>query len=304
MKNSKIKADFTKYYQGVKTQETINLFDKISTYEDMYKKDIAFFSKDELLDVLRSFGTPSTSVLKKYVTIINAYIEFYKIANKKDDSFLNVCSTLTTEDYQQCVNRFALMRSYISPDTLNDILQHIANPCDKFLVLAFYEGLKGSNYEEITELELSDIDVNTLEFKLCTGRVLKVSKQLCDIARLSGIKHDYISGDTMLELHKCPLIFKPRDNKELNGDRILAKRRVYKRMQKIKQEVDYLELSIPRLINSGFITQIKIAASENGMDPMDFMTSKEPTAIDIKERYGFAKTPLFQLRDTFKEYLA
>jgi len=304
MKNNKIKADFAKHYQGVKVKETINLFEKIAIYEDMYRKDIVFFNKDELLDVLRSFGTPSVSVLKKYVTIINAYVEFYKKTNKKDKDFINVCSTLTADDYQQCVNKFALMRSYITPGTLNNILTRIANPCDKFLVLAFYEGMRGSNYEEVTELKLSDINVDTLEFKLCTGRTIKVSKQLCDIARLSGIKHDYVSGDTTLELHRCPLIFKPRDNKQLNGDRILAKRRVYKRMQKIKQEADYLELSIPRLLNSGFITQIKIAASEIGMDPMDFMTSKEPAAIDIKERYGFAKTPLFQLRDTFKEYLA
>lgn len=304
MFNKKVKSEFIKNHQTIKEQEISNLFNKIEVYEDIYRKDIALFNKEEMMDVLRSFGTPSLSVIKKYVSIINAYIEFFIKYNKKDKNLKNVCDSLTTDDYQQCINRFALMRTYISPGVLNTMIENIANPCDKFLMLAFYEGLKGTNYEEIAELKLEDIDIQKQEFKLCTGRRLKVSKQLCDIARKSGITHYYISGEQTLDLHQCSLIFKPRDNKEFNNDKILAKRRIYKRIQKIKQEIDYSELTIPRLANSGFITQIKIGALELGMEPIEFLMSKEAAIIDIKERYGFSNTPLFQLKDTFKEYLA
>lgn len=305
MYNEQLKKEFLEQYKIITNVNFIeNIFNKCEPYEKLYKKDVCNFIREEILELCKSFGLSSLATLRTRISILNSYTN-YCCENQMSIDNINHYLEVTKNDLQLCLNQFLQERRYITEEVLQEYLLNIINPCDQFLLCAFYEGFAGKNYEEISEVVMSDFDLKNKTVTLCTGRTIPVSDQLIRYAAISANTYVYSSGklegSNNPKLADIPNVFKYRKN--VSGADIPenAKRRIIKRIAKIKKDLNAPEITIPRLKNSGFISKIKKEAKLNGMKEIDFLYSDE--ASSIKEIYGVSLLEKYMLNERYREYL-
>lgn len=303
MYNETVKKEFISSYNIITNNNFIeNIFDKCEVYETLYQKDVCNFVREEIIDLCKSFGLSSLATLKTRVSILRKYTDYCCNHQLSIDN-MNHFNEIALNDCKQCLNRFMLNKLYITEERLNDFAFNLVNSCDMFLLQAFYEGLSGKNFEEITNVTMKDFDLVNKRVTLCTGRTIPVSDKLIKYAQISASTYTYYSGealDTKTYLADVPNVYKYRINTTCFTDEG-ARRRVVKRILKLKEDLNAPELTIPRLKNSGLITMIKKAAQQQNVSELEFLCSEK--SLEIRKIYGLEDTAYFTLRDRFKEYL-
>lgn len=273
----KVKDDFFENTNYKNIYATI--FNHAVDFENKFSKDLSAFNQDEAKEYLCSFNCSNHDTLGAYASLIRKYNE-YCMENKVPGASNEVWSKINLNFIKENCLADTEEVQYITPEMLDNVLEMLPNPCDQFLVLGLYEGLYGFNLEDIWKLSIDDIDENNKTMSLPSGRTIKVSQKLIDLAKASNDTYTYesIAGEQTrkLELDKeCPYVFKHRPNARTPYNSSSAMTRLTSRMVNIRNYTGLPWVTVPKLNNSGLIEDIKALMKEKNVSLKELIYSDD-----------------------------
>jgi hypothetical protein len=305
MRNEERKLKFLEVYKGAPEGYVLSIFRRAEEFEDAWDKDVADFSRSEIIGYLRGLNSTSAETLRVKTSILRQYTNFCR---QMGEAFENHYNEIGTEELERCVNRFLLKEKYISRERLMELLEQMDNDCDRYLFLALFEGLGsyGEEYEEITMTKASGIKEHSI--LLCTGRDLVVSDELIRYAKLSAAQDAYVTkGESLNGMNNQAfdksqgLILNPRRNCRYPASKSYAYKRITTRVAKVKKDLNAKYLSIPRLQLSGMCTEIRKILKETGLTYYEAYHREDMQAVIY--RYGYQNMVAGRLYAAIKGYL-
>lgn len=161
-----------------------NYFDKAEEIEKRLKKDLSQFTSAEILSMYKQFLTPSFDML---VVINNQFLNYTNWYMKEVDrgDGQNHYAELRDDHLMNCVY-YAVQEDKIvtREHLLKDIIAYFQNPCEQFLYLALFEGIKGEGVSDFFNLSMKDFNKKKGIVKL-KGREIPFTPQLYSFAHES-----------------------------------------------------------------------------------------------------------------------
>ena len=276
MYNEERKTEFLKSIVDQHSDEyllTINsVFNKTEKFEEMFEKDLCDFSHEEIATMYSMFSYGSVLIYNTFNCNAKKYVAWCDEHMLIKD-YINHFSEFGVRDYERYVDTRLESKKYLSRDDFEIMVQSLPNVRDQFLFRSLYEFGKSKNYVEITNMKLEDIDIKNQKVKLCTGRVVNVSRQFIETAILANNEMTYyflVSGKerTFIE---SEYIFKivGSTREAINENAVKFISRV------IKHNLDLLggfsKISSASLAVSGQLNMITERSKELGISKKDYI---------------------------------
>ena len=281
-------ADRKKEYIDFKKQEIVNsqekgewYFNRAEKIEEYLEKDVCDFTIKEIIGYLKSMQSPS----QQYLMVLKCYFEAYtrwcqqnNLVKDGQNHFEEITAKMIRE---YCTNTVTIKKQIITKSELMDLLNDIKRPCDKFLVLAIFEGLGGVKYKELWNLKMENFvhKGNKIEVDLCTERKLEVSEKLLQYAEVSSQTFDDIQGYKFRP--EDDRILKARTNSKDIETPPMLYRRIWLQLDRLSKDYGPA-LSQKGLKESGRIQMIKDLKKDDETLEETIINNKAA----IEKRYG------------------
>ena len=304
MYNEERKLSFiNQFYSGRYYPMLTSLFSKTNIYEEMFEKDVSDFNDFEIDALFKSFGLTSLSTLETKASILRTYAN-WSIENNLIRTGINFYNNIKRQELTAYLNTAIKDKKIINREQLLNIIEDLVNPCDKYFILALFEGAYGENLEEIISLKESDIDEENNLLKLCSGRNIKVSNELITLSLQSCRTYDYTPLTSEIK-QPYPLLnietaIKGRFNTNVLETSVQMQR-LRLQMGRIRKYLDTPWLTIPRIRNSGMFYSFSELAKSKDISVYDAIYSEE--GKQIVERFQLTTAPA-TLVDKFKSELS
>jgi len=280
--------------QPLSISNLVNYFERAKDFEEIADCDLCNFTPNQIINFYKSLSLSSVQTL----IVINTQLKNYTLWCMNKNMVItgmNPYEEITRKTLLDCVNSIDKNTRIITRETLESSLQAEISACDKFLLLATFEGIRGSKMKEQTHLRLKDIDKKTLECKLSTGRKVKFSEQLYKYAKESAKETEYITLSAIRKtkpLMECgDMVIKPSINARNDGP---VSNHVM--IMKMKRLVNFLDLppnmNLNSLYESGRIDFINRESKKMGLSSKDYLFNYEdmimqkyPSKIQAKKIY-------------------
>lgn len=285
----------------------ITRFKQVEEMEEKLQKDVSDFTAYELMEFYkrRNFAALDTVIVTD--SLMSDYTDWCISQNLVKDG-QNHHVELTQSILKQCINSVKQSKKIVSREQLMGYIESgnnghfLENPVDKFVLLALFEGIKGNDLSDLTNLKLSDIDGNEVHLK--SGRVFKISNQLVKYANLASNEYEY----TTLSLTRpkpMPLIgdeiVKRYCNTTEEVDEFRKGRRVYTKIKNILNWLDLdKEISANTIYESGRIDFIVRRSKECGITPFEYLLEIEKDP-EYMARYKFVQRKSYY--NKYRDYL-
>ncbi len=261
-------------------------FEKVSGFERSYDRDLCNWTKMEIMEFYKYLGTASVSTL---VVMNSAFSQYSQWCNQNNlvKDHQNHFSEITAEMLHHCINIGLAKQLIIVRQQLITEIRSLPNPSDQFALLALFEGIKGKDFCEILNIKTKDISDGHI--KLCTGRVVRISKELENIALESASTYDYYTlgdkGKVIPFIGDADSVIKDYPNVTEGTSDFIKGRRIY---NKLNRAIDYLGLSsnitANALYESGRIWFIKQELEKYNMNLEEYLKSKNRK--DMENQYN------------------
>lgn len=285
-----LKKDFINKMMDTKINKTFeraatNMFNAAERLEKTYEKDLCDFNITQIIALYKVQLTSSLEYLLNMNSVFKRYTYYCIDINRVKDG-INHYEEVTTELANSCLCKILVDDKIVTREQLLSTINKLINPSDKFLLLATFEGLATGGHADMCNLELTQFKKNKVHLE--SGRVLSVSKELCNLAIESSEEYFYYST---LGLSDKAYPFKKDDTRVMKrlyntvNDSLINYRRVaYSKYARINTLFDSKAYTYGHLIESGRIDLIKRTMKDKDIpDPRKAMAAcKEELAL----RYG------------------
>ena len=194
-------TDFEKYINDMnciysKKQGLMNAFRKIELWESVTKIKIENWEREFLIELCKR-GVElkkedyNNSKLKRLDLIKlsskicnNSYYGLYTnlVHINEVMSYLDRDDLLiTTKDFQDQI--LEKKTDLFTKQEIIDICDSLVNAQDRFIVYALFSGIRGNKYEDLVKLQVKDINFETKEILLPSGKIIKMDEYLEDILK-------------------------------------------------------------------------------------------------------------------------
>ena len=137
-------------------------------------KDVKRPANMEVVDFIRICKKlPTTSYFGLY-TSINYINDVLKILGRED-------LHLSVSDFD--VDEIGKKTDLFTKQEIIDICDALANAQDKFIIYALFSGIRGNKYSDLVNLKVEDVNFDTKEIKLPSGKVVIMDEYLEDILK-------------------------------------------------------------------------------------------------------------------------
>lgn len=294
MYNPERKKSFIEAYESdriVGSNYFQNLFSRTEPLEKEFGKDVCDFTKEEIIALFISFNSSYGSTNISIRSRLAKYTEFCCYNNLSRDN-INHYYEITGEEVAGYANQFMKNKYYISKKKLDGYCSKLANACDCFVLYALFEGIKGKYCEEITDMTLADIDIKNRIVTTVNNKKIKVSQEFIKFAVKSDQELEYASPMRPYTFHSSslPYIFKNRVNiTDDSEDR--KRRRVLNKVNYIKNMLSAPEITVPHLVNSGFVHYfLQLMEEKECDDYLELINSNDPDYLALLQRYNMNQT--------------
>lgn len=291
MYNEELKERYINYKEAAVTiaqDYLLRLFKSSEPYEKAKGKDICNFSALEIMEFYQMLNRTSIESLSVINSTLSQYTNWCQMQNLVTDN-QNHFLEITRDKFSECVNVLYVEKSMMTRSQVIDLANQFDNYCDKFILLAFFEGLSGKNYQELWKAHYSDIDEEKQTMYLHTGRTVSVSKQLISYAYEAAQATEYYAlGESRREtpfLESDDTIIKSYMNCRGDVSDHQMSRRIYNKFQRLVTYAGMEYLRPQNLIDSGKIHFINEKCKERGMSGKDYVMDRE-CRREVEEQYG------------------
>ena len=280
------------------------LFNKTKVFEEKLDKDVYCFTAYEIIDFYKTINIASVDSLVVLNNHLLLYVYWCLQQNLVPDC-QNHFTEINNNTLLKCINTVTLEKAIITRETLNVWLSGSNNPSDAFVMLCLFEGIKGKEFCEISNLRLSDFSANKV--KLCTGREIIVSDQLVELAEETDRTMEYHaiskSNARVYPLEDEGYIIKKFSNCQDDVSDYQRGRRIYQKLLRnfVSLEVDkYIKPN--SLVESGKIDYINQRAKALGMSGKEYLYSEYVYEVEKKYDYDMKRLRVSFCRK-YGEYL-
>lgn len=193
--------DFEKYIDDMnyiysKKQGLMNAFKKIELWESATNIKLENWKKNFLIELCkegvelkeedyRNSKLKSLELIKLSSKICNSsYYGLYTNLNYINEvmSYLDRDDLLiSTKDFPDKI--LEKKTDLFTKQEIIDICDSLVNAQDRFIVYALFSGIRGNKYEDLVKLKVKDINFETKEISLPSGKIIKMDEYLEDILR-------------------------------------------------------------------------------------------------------------------------
>lgn len=289
--NEELKQRYIDYKENVVTVARgylKRLFTTCEPYESRKNKDVCNFTATEIIELYQMMNRQSKGTLSVINSTLSQYTNWCMMQNIVLDN-QNHFLEITPDRYADCVNALYVQKSVLTRDEVLEITNKFDNYCDKFIALAFFEGLCGKDFKEIWAAHYVDIDETNQTINLVTGRTIEISKQLIDYAYEASQSMMYHSlGETNRSyafLESDDTIVKNYMNCKEDVSDHQRGRRIYTKLQRLLSSIDLGYLKPQALIDSGKIDYVNRRSKELGISGEQYVMTPELLA-NVEKQYG------------------
>lgn len=271
------------------------LFSYVKSAEERLGKDICEFTVPEIKDMYITQDISSA----ESITVMNSHLALYtqyccekNLVPDCQNHFIEI------KDFNQYISKGKFKDRIITRKQLLNYVSQLPNVSDAVVLLALFEGLKGENYIELTDLSIHDMNSNGV---LNVGdRSILLSAELSNYIRESSEEYTYYSMTQKME-RTIKLVdeFEGQVVKQqpnaTSDDQFYKGRRIYNRIQRC---IDYLGMNNIRgnsLAESGKIHMYNTLKMQNEM-------SEYQIAKEIGRTYN-CRMVLKPFKDKYSEFL-
>ena len=282
--------------------------------EEQLGKDLCNFNREELLKLYSYINASSVSVLYNLHRLVVRYMDDVDPINKQ--KHYDETEGFSQEFLLRYCNRVALKKRILTRKQILEIisLPAFVNDMDRFIVLCIFEGIYGTGYCEILNLQAKDLkrNGNVYTADLCTGRTVEISDHLyflgLNVAEDDKYMVKLLGRYTPVGLEKTNKIVRFWDRKGYEGDS--KNRTVQTRLSRIFKNCGMeKQLSVKSIYNSGMIDYAQKVADKNNITLRECIED-----INMFEkvylRYGYAlnkeeisRTSLHHIKHEVLQYL-
>lgn len=306
MYNEEIKEEYSQYKEAttiLPEGHLKKLFELTSGLETELDKDICNFTVNEIERFYSRINSPSVERLVVLNSSLRQYTQWCFDRGLVYDG-QNHFNEFTYEKLIRKINRAAFNFSIITREQLNDWIDALYNPCDKFIIEALYEGINGKLLCELADIRITDFDFknHTVVLHSTDGseRTIPISEQLLRIASDSATEEYFYpnngegakSGDSLRYLPDDTLILKNHPKSEPGADPATMARRLKTKILRIAKFVDAPYLTSMVIINSGKLNYVLERSKELGITGREFVESEHLKELD-KQFNCNTKRPAF-----------
>lgn len=254
-------------------------FSKTEPFEAKYGKDVCEWTLKEIVEFykyLDLYSISSITVWNSDLTLYTNWCLTETLVPDAQNHFLEVRS----DTMQSCVNTVYLQELTLPRDELIENIDRLPNYTDRWMFLAFFEGICGAQYIEMTSARFQDITDNNM--KLCTGRTVAVTNKLREIAYMAAKEDAYQSMKSSGVLRKYDdslpddLLFKTRTAKDGNRGQGAVIQVVSRRYETAREYMGLPEkMTVKNLILAGKIHYIRQLMNETGLSLEETLAQKQ-----------------------------
>lgn len=161
---------------------------KIEDYENAINKNITAWDKEDALGFYKEQKLQYIESLYRLNATLQTFINYCMIHDYMTE---NVFFKITVKELVECLDLDTIKMKMVKRKDVLEQIKNIENPCDKFIALGLFEGIRGRNDLGILEARISDIKGNKLT--LMDGSVIDISDELKEIAIQSASTFEYIA---------------------------------------------------------------------------------------------------------------
>ena len=140
--------------KGVEKGPLQRLFTRTRPYEEQNNKDCSMFTVDEIRGMYSGFAFSSREALLNDNSRLNIYTDWC-MEQASDEGRVNPYAGMRG-NIEEFVDKAALSRKLITRVDLLQAMTILENDCDRFMLLAMFEGILGPDKQELLNLRLSD----------------------------------------------------------------------------------------------------------------------------------------------------
>ena len=270
--------------QRVVAETSLNsLFRKTEYFENMLETDCSNFTEEDIQKMYTWFKAKSIYVLLGYNTILKAYTN-WMIA--KGASYLNSYSGYDIKKLIPCVPDY--VTSIISRDELDYMESRLLNASDRAIVECLWEGLAGRSMRDIVDIKKSDINLQTKELQLQSGKTVILPDKLFDLLLQAFDENIYACYGTTgrkKRVYGTDCLYKERDNAHAADSDDKFFRWIYRRVTNYKNYLGYERLTMKNIAVSGICYYLKKGMDETGLDLKSYLRTESGRNLALK--YGY-----------------
>lgn len=291
MYNEELKQRYINYKESSVTiakDYLFRLFRDSEPYENRKNKDISNFSAFEIKEFYQMLNRTSVESLSVMNSILSQYTNWCQMQNLVTDN-QNHFLEISRDNYAECVNTLYVEKSILSRQRVLDMTIGLENYCDKFVLLALFEGISGKEYKDLWKIHYSDINTEMQTITLDSGRTIQISSQLINYAYESGKATEYYAvGDSPRKyafLETDDTVIKSYMNCKLDISDHQMGRRVYAKVQRLVSHLGMDWLRPQNFIDSGKIDFVNTHALELGMSGENYVLDHK-LRKQVENQYG------------------
>lgn len=264
-----------------------SIFRYTEAFESQLDKDVSLFTQDEIIKMLKEKHSRSLTSLQNVVVVLKHYTTFI-IATGRENSSVNNYSLINKDVLRECIDAEIQNKMILTKEELHDVQDQMLNATDKAILECLFEGISGPNLDDLTGLCAEQLDKINNRIYLSGGRVIQISKRLCDLLMEAFDETEIISyGDSMVitpvtgrgKLYKV----KPNAHKEATSER--KYRWVLRRMVIWRKYFNMPVLTAKSISTSGLVYEIKEALQNTELSLREWLKTKQ--GEEIARRRGF-----------------
>lgn len=188
------------------------LFEKTRLFEKKYGKNLYAFTTSEILEFYKFLEVNSIESLMVYNTNLIRFGD-WALSNNLIFDGQNHFAEIDLKVLNNCIAKGSLYMSILTYDQLVEACNRLNNVQDRYIMYCLFEGIKGKDFTDISQLKLSDIDIKNKTATLPSGRTIQVPESFVYMCIEADKEVDYIRTDgVVVALQPSDTIYKEKHN--------------------------------------------------------------------------------------------
>jgi len=259
------------------------LFQDVLKAEDKFGKDAAFFTVDEILEMLKAKESRSVGTLQNYVVILKQYADpinpmnDYQLINKKM--------------LAGCVARKKADGSLITREKLDEMQGKMLNAVDKAIMECLFIGIAGKNLEDLTSLCQNQLDSSTGVLTLASGKTVQLTQTqqaMLQAAFDETVLDSYGAEQKSSTVGGLGRLYKRKPNAQKPETADRKFRWVMRQFDIWCENFGYPYLTMKSVVTSGLVHELKLGMEQTGLSLRDYL--KTDAGQKLAARYDYTNS--------------